>query len=356
METWPNDLLESVKEIMWSQWSALGAYLTVEPARRSVVDPEALLVATSAFGRRDARLFDEAMDWLSVNNRVLKPWRLKRIARTFGPEVQRTLGAVLEYVSQVKEEDLFYGVRREARDSLEKDRGKDVLKPDTKEELFWLERGSYSNKKKTSDPVFRSWGLLRGTPRIRGHSGRPDQENPANIMIRLRGYYGTGTRADVMTYLLTAGGGSSNEIASKLKYNQKGVYDALEEMSETGLVYKYGGVKRAHYWVDRPEMTRSLGLEEELPAFFVWGDIYDALYLVVSDYAQHEDDYADEFLSAERMLNLTVKVVPLLRNAGGALSQLPVPNTKRQSGSQHMDKLIEYLQEVVGVLGELTFG
>ncbi len=354
METWPNDLLESVKEIMWSQWSALGAYLTVEPARRSVVDPEALLVATSAFGRRDARLFDEAMDWLSINYRVLKPWRLKRIARTFGPEIQRTLGAVLEYVSQVKEEELFCGVRREARESLEQAGGRDDLKPDKTEELFWLEKGLYSNKKKSSDPVFQNWGLLRGTPRIRGHSGRPDLENPANIMIRLRGYYGTGTRADVMTYLLTTGGGSSNEIASKLKYNQKGVYDALEEMSETGLVHKYGGVKRSHYWVDRPEMARALGLEEELPAFFVWSDIYDALYLVVSDYTQHEDDYADEFLSAERMLNLTVKVVPLLRNAGEALSQLPVPNIKKQSGSQHKEKLIAYLRHVASVLSELT--
>jgi hypothetical protein len=327
----------------------------VEPARRSVVDPEALIVATSAFGRRDARLFDEAMDWLSVNEKVLKPWRLKRIARAFGPEVQQTLGAVLEYVSQVKEEDLFSGVRKEARDSLEQARGKGAWKQDTKEELFYLERGSYSNKK-SSDPVFRSWGLLRGTPRIRGHSGRPDLENPANIMIRLRGYYGTGTRADVMTYLITAGGGSSNEIASRLKYNQKGVYNALEAMSETGLVHKYGGAKRAHYWVDAPEMARTLSLEDELPMFFVWGDIFDALYSVVTDCEQHQDDYSDEYLSAERMMNLTVEVVPLLRNAGEALSHLPVPNIKKQSGSQHKEKLIDYLRNVAGVLSGFTSG
>jgi len=345
METWPEGLLESVKEIMWSQWSALGAYLTAEPARRSVIDPEALLVATSAFGRHDARLFDEAMDWLIINDKIMKPWRLKRIARAFGAEVQRTLGAVLEYVSEVKGKDLFPGVREDARDGL------DFVR---EEELFWSEGGRYATRKAKVNPVFQRWGLLRGAPRIRGHSGKPDLGNPANLMVRLRNYYGTGTRADVMTFLVTTKGGNSNEIASRLKYNQKGVYDVLEEMSESGMIHKYGGARSTHYWVEQSEMARSLGLEEKLPAFLVWGDIYCAFFLVVSDYAEHEDEYEDDFLSAERIRNLTIEIVPLLRNAGVPLSQIPTPDVEKQSGDEHKDRLIEYLRKVLRVLSELT--
>lgn len=33
----------------------------------SIVDPEALVVATAEFGRWDARLFDEMLDWLVAN-------------------------------------------------------------------------------------------------------------------------------------------------------------------------------------------------------------------------------------------------------------------------------------------------
>ncbi len=348
MRSWPDDLLESLREILWCQWAALGAFLSVDPARGSVVDPEALVVATCAFGRSDARLFDEAMDWISLNHGVLKPWRLKRISRTFGTDVQRTLGAVLEYISDYIGENLFQGVRDEAGDSLESGRS------EPGEALFLSENIRDYEKKRSADPVFESWSLLRGTPRMRGHSGAPDLDNPANLMLRLRHYYGTATRADVMTYLLTAGSGSSNSIASKLKYNQKGVYDALEEMYRSGAVNKYGGVKSANYWVNPDEAARTFGLKGTLPAFCVWPDIYYAYFLVISDFSAHRDEYDDDFLSAERMRDLTLEVVPLLRNAYEALAQLTVPDVKRQVGNEHKNNLIQYLKKVIGELREVT--
>ena len=65
MENWRNGLAEEIAKITWSQWAALGAFVTAEPCRKSIIDPEALLVSTCAFGRRDARIFDEALDWIS---------------------------------------------------------------------------------------------------------------------------------------------------------------------------------------------------------------------------------------------------------------------------------------------------
>ena len=337
MENWPSDLLEPVKEIMWSQWAALGANLTVEPARKSVVDPEALFVATCGFGRYDARLFDEAMDWLLENNQRIKPWRLKRIARTFGADTQRVLGAALDYVADAAGKNLFPGVREEA---------KQYLGEVQREDLFYSEKGRHSEEKGV-DPIFLKWNLLRGAPRIREHSGTPNTGNPANLMVKLREFYGTGTRADVMTYLLTAGGGSSNEIAVRLKYNQKGVYEALEEMCAAGTVHKYSKARNGYYWVERDDMAKTLGLPVELPVFFVWGDIYFAYYLLISDCIMNVESHQDDFLSAERMRNLTVKIVPLLRNSGEPLSQLAMPDIKRQSGIEHKDKLLDYMTRVL---------
>ena len=107
MENWQHGFERSINEIIWSQWAALGAFVAAEPCRGSIIDPEALLVATCAFGRRDARIFDEAMDWTITNHGLLKPWRIKRISRSFGPDTRRALGAVVGYAALETGRDLF---------------------------------------------------------------------------------------------------------------------------------------------------------------------------------------------------------------------------------------------------------
>jgi len=48
--------------------------------------------------------------------------------------------------------------------------------------------------------------------------------------------------------------------------------------------------------------------------------------------------------------------VPLLRNAGQALSRLSVPDVKRHSGSKHKDNLVDYLIRVLHVPRQSTPG
>jgi hypothetical protein len=345
MESWLNGLIETISGIIWSQWATLGAFVSVQPCTKSVVDPEALLVATCAFGRQDARIFDEAMDWTMINHGLLKPWRLKRISHAFGPGVQRTLGAVLEFVAEAKGKDLFPGVRKEARKALGE--------VET-EELFWREKGRYAPGRKQPDGVFLEWKLLRGTPRIRGHSGTPDLKNPGNLMIRLREYYGAEARADVMTYLLLERGGSSNSIATKVKYQQGCVYDVLENLVGAGIAYKQGGPGQSYYWIDREKVAASLGLGRKRPTFFVWSDVFSALHLVISDRQRYQEVYRNDFLSAERMRELMTKVVPMLVKAGEPLSRLPVPDIRRLKGMEYKEALVTFLTLAENVLRRYT--
>ncbi len=341
MEGWLQGLLEGVNALLWSQWAALGAFITVDPCREAVVDPEALLVATCAFGGQEARIFDESLDWTIANHGLLKPWRLKRIARAFGPEVTRTLGALLEYAAAETGRDLFPGVREEARG---------VLAEVTVKELFPRESGMYGEGGKMPDEIFLAWKLLRGKPRIRRHSGTPDPANPANLMLRLRDYYGAGARADVVTYLLTAGGGSSHGIAEKVKYRQGMVYDVLEGLVSAGMAQKRGGRGHAYYWIDRERVAASLGLGKRLPVFLAWGDVFAAFYAVYADREENRVAYADEFLCAERMRDLSRRVIPLLRGAGEPLSHLPAADPRRLKGGEHRDALVAFLEGAMRVL------
>lgn len=344
MEDWRNALAETVRSIIWSQWAALGAFVEAPPSSKSVVDPEALVVATCAFGRDDARIFDEALDWTVRNHPLLKPWRLKRISRCFGADVQRTLGAMLECTAELTGKDIFPGVRKEAAQ---------ILDQVGMEELFYREKGRYDNGHKP-DEVFLRWKLLRGTPRIRHHSGTPDLKNPGNLMLRLRDYYGSEARADILTYLITERGGSSYGIAAKLKYQQGRVYDVLESLVNAGVAQKQGGRGRAYYWLDAKGMTAGLGLGKKRPAFLAWGDVYCAFYLLLSDWREHEGEYANDLLAAERMRELTKKIVPMMRNAGEPLALLPMPDMRRLKGSEYKEALKAFLDRDRAILKRLA--
>lgn len=347
MKSWQESLAEEIDEIIWSHWAALGAYVAAEPCRGSVIDPEALLVATCAFGREDARIFDEAMDWTIVNHGLLKAWRLKRISRAFEADTRRALGAVLDYAVGDTGKDIFPGVRQEARKALQ---GAEA------EELFRREKRRYDGGRRQPDEIFLEWKLLRGSPRIRRHAGKPDPGNPANLVLRLRDYYGSGARADVMTYLLTNEGGSSNGIASRIKYQQGRVYGVLEDLVGAGMAHKKGGRGKAYYWIDRERVAASLGLGKKLPAYFVWGDAFRAFDMVISDRWTRQETYENDFLAAERMRDLAVEVVPMLREAGEPLSRIPFPDPGKLKGAEHEEALVSFLDSVADILGSYTTG
>jgi hypothetical protein len=341
MEAWLKDLVKGTLDIIYAQWATLNANVTAAPCRGSVVDPEALVVATSALGRYDARIFDEAMDWCTLNHRSLKPWRLKRIAVEFGEDTTRCLAAIFDFIGEKTEVDLFPGVIQI---------GEEAIDHVPVEPLFFSERKMFNAEKREPDQVFLRWKLKRGTPRMRGHSGSPDMRNPGNLMIRLRSYYGTGAKADVVTYLLTGKGGSSKEIASKIKYNQKSVYDALEQLVGADMAYKRGGVGNAYYWVDPRDIAQSLGLKDSRPVFFVWADIYRVIFRVLEDIRSNDEKWSSPFFSAERAKNLAVEAAPIIRGSGVPLEHVKLPDISRAQGNETVLVLKEFLAEVLATI------
>ncbi len=348
MEKWLADLSDGIEGIIYRQWSALGAFLAEEASSQTVVDPEALLVATCTIGRSGPRIFDEMLDWLIQNERFaarfIRSVRLKTIAESFGSGVGRVLAAVTDYASASTRKDLLPAMRAMGREGLE-------TAPE--EELFFSSKDRLEQR--AANPTFLRWKLVRGEPRIRRHSGRPDMENPANVMTAMRQHYGPSVKADILTYLLTGRPGNSYTIARKIRYNQSSVYRELEKMVEDGLLNKYGSNYQKQqggpYWVDRARMASVLGWStDELPVFLAWPDIFLAYHMIFSDWREHSEDYRKEFFQAERMRDLAVKVVPLIREAGEPLSLLATPDISRLKGLQHKDKLVSFLREAMSVI------
>lgn len=58
-------------DFAWDQWTQMGVSGTPRRADRWAADPEALLLFTLEVARADARLFDEVLDWLALNERLM---------------------------------------------------------------------------------------------------------------------------------------------------------------------------------------------------------------------------------------------------------------------------------------------
>ena len=68
-------VLNQLLDFLWRQWSALGVAGQGAPEERRVIDPEPLLLLSLTVCRYDARLFDEVLDWLTVNGANLRAQR-----------------------------------------------------------------------------------------------------------------------------------------------------------------------------------------------------------------------------------------------------------------------------------------
>lgn len=311
-------LAERAIEVMWKQWLSLGANLSGEPVSSVMIDPEALLMATCTIGRHEVRLFDEALDWLVINYKLLSANRLIQLMRTYPESDRRVLAAVDEWVAaRAGTEMAFKGLRR----SVERPEDYQHTKP------LWT--SGARNSPREPDAVFRSWGLLRGAARLRRHSKPPDLHCPANVMLSARAVYGKGVRADVLAYLccIEKAQKNSRSIAGRLYCDQTGVLRALKSLMQTGVVENLNQAGRGasgYYRIKSEAALEPLGIKSR-PLFANWPELYRTINEALADVADYPSAWESELLAGERARDITASVVPRMRKSCDAFSELPVP-------------------------------
>jgi hypothetical protein len=272
-DTLHHELLDALLELAWRQWTAAGLAGTVE-SRRELVDPEALLVASMTLGRYDARLFDEILDWLTHSSRLLDLSRLRRLAGRADPDSRRLLTTSVRLAVQgggppglrtfLDREDSTDGPQHDAAES-------------DPEPVFFAESGAESNWQQP-DPLFAAAGFVRSPVRLRGLSGSPSPTNPVCLRFRLRALVGLGSRAEVLTYLVTHGWSHGRLIAERAAYGQAPVAAYLSSLLDARLVERRNDGNKALYRLTEP-------LAGALPAgavFVDWVTLWPALAALLS--------------------------------------------------------------------------
>jgi len=245
-------------------------------------DPEALLLLTLEVGREEPRLFDEVLDWLLVNERLVSLQRLRNFA------VDESDQALVRAAS-----DWLTRRRRKApsRPKGEADSRLQVVPLFIKEKIP-VER---------PDPAFLAQGFLKSWIEPARRSGRPDVNLPINFAFRMRSLLGVGARAEVLRILLTAEvpGMSLQAIAAPSGFAKRNVQEAAASLRATGVVTSWSMGNEQRFDLPRERWLHLLALDRA-PAYRDWPQLFRALRVLLRWLRDPGNEDLSEYMRASQ--------------------------------------------------------
>jgi hypothetical protein len=290
--TFRNEFSERVLDFIWGQWCQLGVVGSATRNGQWVSDPEPLLAFTSEVARRDARMFDEVLDWLVTNGRWINTQRLSTILKQDKIGDTAVIGAIASWMSEQDKSMKWRGITRRMV----------ATEPKRNEALFEMQFGGPSGVAEQPEAHFERYGLLRGPIHTRRMTQAVNMKDPMNVMFKSRAAFGIGIRADVMAYLVTTDGGYARRIAAILGYNHMRVTEVLAGMAEAGMVTVHSAGRTKHYRVDR-EKWRSILMPEQSGGFqwVNWRSLTRGLTAIWREAWALDDARADAYVFSSKM-------------------------------------------------------
>lgn len=320
-------VLEGAREFAWGQWAQLG--LLAESSRRDTwaIDPEALVLFSLEVGRDEPRLFDEVLDWMLVNERLLSVQRLRNFAD--GEESRALVDAALAWVARYR-----------PRQRLKTPRGDALPSPADAESLFRAARGARS-----SDETFLAHGFARGHLEPSGKSRPPNLVTPPAFAFRIRQVLGLSARAEVIRFLLTVDAPrvTAAVVAETAGYSKRNVHEALSSLAAARVIEAVVVGNEQRYGVDKARWAQLFDLDE-LPRHRDWPQLLRAtLRLLRWLRDPRYDELSYYMLSSEARLLLET-LERDLRDAGVAMPPLA-------DDRDHWARLEDVIERLVAELG-----
>jgi hypothetical protein len=326
--TLSQQLSDQLVTFAWDEWAQMGVLAT--PHRRSpwAQDPEALIVFTLEVARADARLFDELMDWLLVNESLLSVRRLRALCTD---ETDRALVAAA----------LGWLAHQRPRARLG---NRELLTDMTTLQQLFRSGGPVSK----ADEDFAAAGWLR-PPLVPSHkSSPPDPMAPINLAFRLRQILGVSVRSEAVRVLITTDAPwiNAQTLARSTGYAKRNVHEALAGLSKADVVSAFTVNGEQRYKAARPAWAALLGCPpDELPSDRAWPQLFGALRRILRWSSQPELITTSDYLLASNARDLLEAIRPDLAFAGIPVDLSPSPeNTLRE--------LEEVIKRLLATIGE----
>lgn len=313
----------------WRQWAQLGVFAD-GPIDNWAMDPEALLVLSVQVAREDPRLFDELLDWVVLNGRLLSVQRLRNLA-ALSPE-PRLIEVILAWAARNKS-TLRYAPPRAPFDGVT-----------SFQDLFSGQR-SVSRR----DPLFERYGYVRPPVTLSRKSTPPRLELPAAFGLRLRQLLGVSARAEVLRCLITVDAASVGTafLTEATTYTRRNITDALGGFVASGVVTvrEIGSDRR--YGIDLPAWAALLRIPvEQRPSFVEWPQLLRIAAWLFAWYGELHADFSGYMRGSESRQRLE-SLDQDLKTIGMSIPRPPEPE-------QYWDALIELGSQILRHLSPPT--
>ena len=326
---------ELLTNFLWRQWSTLGIAGSSESSDNWAVDPEALILITSLLGRLDSRLFDEVLDWLHKNGKLINLVRLKNLYSNRKIGDPWALAATAEVIGDKAALRKWKGVIDLVDDLIDQE----------ERPFFRSADGEPMPMFGKTDPVFANYHYLRPPVELRGMSRSPNPNLRPNLWFKLRALFGVSARSDAMLYLLTHRDGHPGEMAKRLDYYPKTLQDTLNEMELSGHVRSWRDGREKKFAVRPDDWDFLITWRSDADSFPQWVDspaVYTALDRVHRMLMSPQREHESEFLQAAEFRSVMEQ-----QNVGLALAEAGVlqraRNTDRLTGEDYVAVLLEDL-------------
>src|SRR6202158_3349251 len=224
-------------DLAWSQWAELGVEGTTRRHDWQAIDLEPLIIFTAHLGGADGRLRAGAIDWCITHSRFASTFRLRNLAEQASPATRAAFG---QFAATVRAHS----------------------------KAPWPGQG---------DPL-----TLLHPERM----GSPDLRRPSLIQLRLRALVGVSPRSEILKLMLADPGRpqSASALAEEAAYGKGSVAQALDMLTQAGIVQVQPDANRLLYRLSRPgELAQTL---QWLPSVFpLWSPIF-RISEAITDYAR----------------------------------------------------------------------
>ena len=254
---------DATLELLWRQWVTLGVSGHAAPVSgRSLIDPEALLLASTTLARLDPRLFDEVLDWLQDQADWINLQRLSRLQKEHSLGDASLLSVIATRLARLPAHKKWRVLALPP-----------ATLPADPEPLFPA-AGHFG----APDPDFLAHGWLRGPTRYRGLSVAPRMDHAGNLLLKLRALFGRQTRAEVMAWLLAHETGHPAEVARQTGHFRRSIQLTLNELERSGHIRSSRQTRAKHFSLVHDDWrflaTWKTPPERAFPAWFPWAALF----------------------------------------------------------------------------------
>lgn len=320
-------------EFAWRQWAQMGVSANAVGFDRWAIDPEAMLLFTIAVARRDPRLFDEILDWIARNRRLLTIQRLRNLTSRF-PVDARLVGAVM---ASTGEPVLSQWLKSQIPGQLLED-----------VPVFTSDVLGFVGK---ADPIFAEYGYIR--PRVvrSGKSREPDIKIPANFAFQLRHLFGPGSRSEVMRILLTFRDGplDAARLSDEVGFAKRNVNDTLASLAASRAVKARWSGNERHFVAYRDKWATFLEVgpsAEHIPSFVSWVHLLPASLEIIAWLDAEAERNDSDYLVSSRARELMERVSHHLMMAG-----LDVSSERPVHGAAYLSTFADIIESLLAMMG-----